>query len=79
MTDSTFGDSTTKIQSQKPCCLNWEYQEVVTLIVTKRDEFLVRLYQVHLQDLFKIVVVKWQKIVNVINKAGHFPILCNKP
>jgi hypothetical protein len=48
MTDSTSGDSTTEIQSRKPCCLNWEYQEVVALIATKRDEFLVRLDQVHL-------------------------------
>ncbi len=42
MTDSTSGDSTTEIQPRKPCCLNWEYQEVVALIATKRGRILGR-------------------------------------
>jgi len=58
---------------------NWEHNEILVLIKSKRNEHLMNLDMVDVQVQFKIVVTKWKWILVPIMNACYSTHLCNDP
>lgn len=58
---------------------NWEHNEILVLIKSRRNEHLVNLDMVDVQVQFKIVVTKWKWILVPIMNACFSTHLCNDP
>jgi len=64
---------------KKPKQPNWEHQEIVSLVQTKKKEHNVSIIVVDSKDHFKSTIVKWKKNVTLVMASDHNVHVENRP